>query len=215
MLFNPALVAEIQAATGGLAPIDGGHHRGDHRAHRRVGRDRRLPQGPPRLEPRRDLRRRPSVVGREPRAEQRREVRSGVAASSACEQRPRAGQTLAMVGDVPAERRPEQRRAHPRASRRRAGCRPGCRRSRSSRRCRSGRSTGRAGRSAPARPRSPVSVARDEVGHRLVRERLARLVVADQPVEPLVRDLVGDEVAQVRAADARTGSRPCPAPSIP
>ncbi len=54
---------------------------------------------------------------------------------------------------------------------------------------------------------SPSDVARDEVGGRLVGERLARLVVADEAVEPLVGRLVRDEVAQVRRCPPRTGSR--------
>ena len=42
-----------------------------------------------------------------------------------------------------------------------------------------------------------------EVGDGLVREWLVCLVVADDPVEPLVPRLVVDEVGQVRRADAR------------
>ena len=50
-------------------------------------------------------------------------------------------------------------------------------------------------RGAIAAPPLGQDVAGHEVGGRLVGERLARLVAADQPVEPLVGDLVGDEVA--------------------
>ena len=131
------------------------------------------------------------------------------------EQRPRVAQAPAVVRDVAAQRVPERLRAPSAPAWRRAGCRPGCTRPRSSRSTSSGRSSGRGRAFAQREPRRrPSDVARDEVGGGLVGERLAGLVVADDPVEPLVRDLVGDEVGQVRRR--RPGRDPGHAgPSMP
>ena len=48
----------------------------------------------------------------------------------------------------------------------------------------------------------PADADAAEFGRTLVDERLARLVVADEPVEPLVRRLVRDQVADVRPIHA-------------
>ena len=116
-----------------------------------------------------------------------------------------------------AQGRPERASSPSTGAPRRAGCRPGCRPARSSTpRCsrRSSRSS-RAGRTAARRDASRVTVAGDEVGGRLVGERLARLVVADQPVEPLVGRLVGDQVAQVRSMPTPYGIQMSRGDSIP
>ena len=136
---------------------------------------------------------------------------TGVASSSVLQQRARAGQAEAVRRDVLAQRRPERRRAHPPARLVEqvaaldvddlvvAGARVAV-----------DRPVEQPGRAARAASR-PGDLARDEVGRGLVGERLAGLVVADEAVEPLVGRLVRDEVAQVRAADRRTGSRSGPA----
>ena len=65
------------------------------------------------------------------------------------------------------------------------------------------------GRRAAARAPGPGDVAGEEVGHRLVGERLAGLVVADEPVEPLVGDLVADEPGELAGRQpARDPDRP-------
>ena len=144
-----------------------------------------------------------SVDPREPRREERQPRFFGVPSSSAWSSADVELRPSRLACDVRRAAPPRTRSSPSAAAPRRGCCRPGCRPSRSS----SATCTGRSSRS-----RRPVGqrlraleaghVAGHEVGRGLVGERLARLVVADDPVEPLVGRLVGRQVAQVAHGDA-------------
>ena len=135
----------------------------------------------------------------------------GVAASSASSSVTVAAELVAVVRDVPAERGPERRGAHPLA-----GIVEQVATLDVDRLVVAGRGV-RVDRAIQRRRRAAAAAAEaqdgsgDEVGGGLIGERLARLVVADEPVEPLVGGLVGGEIAQVRACPCRAGSRSGPA----
>ena len=102
---------------------------------------------------------------------------------------------------VLAQRGPERGRAHPPPRRRRAGCRPGCRPSRSSRRrVRVDRPVERGRRAPAARVAGPAWTGPTKSAAASSANGSLAWSLPTSPVEPLVGRLVGGEVAQVRAA---------------